>query len=50
MAGPAEAFRSLVDYYAHAPHTSAVLEKLAQGTLDSPAVVRAGAKSPLRHS
>ena len=27
--GPSEAFRAAMDYYAHAPHTSAVLEKLA---------------------
>jgi flavorubredoxin len=28
--GPSEAFRQPMDYYAHAPHTSAVLEKLAR--------------------
>jgi flavorubredoxin len=28
--GPSEAFRAPMDYYAHAPHTSAVLEKLAR--------------------
>ena len=27
--GPSEAFRAPMDYYAHAPHTAAVLEKLA---------------------
>jgi len=27
--GPSEAFRAQMDYYAHAPHTAAVLEKLA---------------------
>jgi flavorubredoxin len=28
--GPSEAFRSPMDYYAHAPHTGSVLEKLAR--------------------
>jgi len=28
--GPSEAFRAPMDYYAHAPHTAAVLEKLAR--------------------
>ena len=28
--GPSEAFRAQMDYYAHAPHTAAVLEKLAR--------------------
>jgi flavorubredoxin len=28
--GPSEAFRSPMDYYAHAPHTAAVLERLAR--------------------
>jgi flavorubredoxin len=28
--GPSEDFRAPMDYYAHAPHTSAVLEKLAR--------------------
>jgi flavorubredoxin len=28
--GPSEAFRQPMDYYAHAPHTAAVLEKLAR--------------------
>jgi flavorubredoxin len=28
--GPSEEFRAPMDYYAHAPHTSAVLEKLAR--------------------
>jgi flavorubredoxin len=28
--GPSEAFRQPMDYYAHAPHTAAALEKLAQ--------------------
>jgi flavorubredoxin len=28
--GPSEAFRQPMDYYAHAPHTGAVLEKLAR--------------------
>jgi hypothetical protein len=28
--GPSEAFRAPIDYYAHAPHTAAVLEKLAR--------------------
>jgi len=28
--GPSEAFRAPMDYYAHAPHTAATLEKLAQ--------------------
>ena len=28
--GPSEEFRAPMDYYAHAPHTAAVLEKLAQ--------------------
>jgi hypothetical protein len=30
--GPSEAFRQPMDYYAHAPHTSATLEKLARET------------------
>jgi hypothetical protein len=28
--GPSEAFRAPMDYYAHAPHTASVLEKLAR--------------------
>jgi hypothetical protein len=28
--GPSEEFRVAMDYFAHAPHTSAVLEKLAR--------------------
>jgi len=28
--GPSEEFRAPMDYYAHAPHTAAVLEKLAK--------------------
>ena len=28
--GPSEAFRAPMDYYAHAPHTAAVLERLAR--------------------
>jgi hypothetical protein len=28
--GPSEAFRAPMDYYAHAPHTAATLEKLAR--------------------
>jgi hypothetical protein len=28
--GPSEEFRLAMDYFAHAPHTSAVLEKLAR--------------------
>ena len=28
--GPSEAFRAPMDYYAHAPHTALVLEKLAR--------------------
>jgi hypothetical protein len=28
--GPSEGFRGAMDYYAHAPHTAAVLEKLAR--------------------
>lgn len=28
--GPSEAFRQAMDYYAHAPHTAATLERLAQ--------------------
>jgi flavorubredoxin len=28
--GPSEAFRQPMDYYAHAPHTASVLEKLAR--------------------
>jgi hypothetical protein len=28
--GPSEAFRVAMDYYAHAPHTAATLEKLAR--------------------
>ena len=28
--GPSEAFRTAMDYYAHAPHTAAVLERLAR--------------------
>jgi hypothetical protein len=27
--GPSEEFRALMDYYAHAPHTHAVLERFA---------------------
>jgi hypothetical protein len=27
---PSEAFRTAMDYYAHAPHTAAVLERLAR--------------------
>ena len=29
--GPSEAFRAPMDYYAHAPQTAAVLERLARG-------------------
>jgi hypothetical protein len=28
--GPSEAFRAPMDYYAHAPHTAATLERLAR--------------------
>ena len=28
--GPSEAFRSPMDYYAHAPHTTSVLERVAR--------------------
>jgi hypothetical protein len=28
--GPSEAFRAPMDYYAHAPNTAAILERLAQ--------------------
>jgi hypothetical protein len=30
--GPSEEFRLAMDYFAHAPHTSSVLEKLARET------------------
>ncbi|MBL8363565.1 MAG: MBL fold metallo-hydrolase [Rubrivivax sp.] len=30
IVGPSEAFRASMDYYAHAPHTAATLERLAQ--------------------
>ena len=28
--GPSEAFRAPMDYYAHAPHTASVLERIAR--------------------
>jgi hypothetical protein len=41
--GPSEEFRAPMDYYAHAPHTAAVLEKLAREKPEVPACMHGSA-------